>query len=126
VALWHRQTPKTLISEFIRSRRKSKNELTGETFYTRTKYLDSTMLYHPSVMWLMAALLALVMLPTTTMAEQEDHHFFYMDSEAVREYFAEDQVEENLFMNERGPKVVEFYSPLCVSTVVHFDGDMRL
>jgi hypothetical protein len=49
--------------------------------------------------------------------QQQQRDYFYLNPAArpVKEYISDNGIEKNLFMNEKGPKVVEFYSPLCVS-----------
>ncbi|KAG7366720.1 Erv1 / Alr family protein [Nitzschia inconspicua] len=58
-------------------------------------------------------LAVIVMLMAFVLSEPEDPTFFYLDDDVVGEYISEEGVEQNFFMNEAGPKVVEFYSPLC-------------
>lgn len=62
-------------------------------------------------------ILALIVAPVQGEAGTDGDFFYLRDPDAapVREYVSEPGMEKNLFRDVRGPKVVEFYSPLCVS-----------
>lgn len=68
------------------------------------------------LLWHLLPLLLLLLLQPAA-SQVDDPAYFYLYDNVVREYVSEGgQKEKNLFMDEHGPKVVEFYSPLCVST----------
>jgi hypothetical protein len=67
---------------------------------------------HQSAIWSVVCQLLLLVV---TVRGQEDPQYFYFDSEYVLEYHSKGGVLQNNFMEEKGPKVVEFYSPHCVS-----------
>jgi hypothetical protein len=73
------------------------------------------MWHHQSTIW---RVLCLVLLLVTTIRGQEDPQYFYFGSDNVQEYVSKGGFVQNNFVVEKGPKVVEFYSPLCVSAVL--------
>lgn len=71
------------------------------------------------LLWHLLPLLLLLLLQPAA-SQVDDPAYFYLYDNVVREYVSEGgQKEKNLFMDEHGPKVVEFYSPLCVSSVYY-------
>ena len=69
--------------------------------------------------FLLQILAAVVVVVTVTTAQDVDEgeegnvDYFYAQDKTVMEFMDDNGIHRNWFMNQSGPRVVEFYSPLC-------------